>query len=200
MKNIFLIIAFFSLVAFSSPALAGVNMDSSGPMGLPFSTNMGGKTEVDTSICPAGARTVTAFLKAWKKEDFPAMYELLTDDSKAKYPYDQTRFTFQFLELIGWFPGTDHHTVIFFHIGKRIRGFIQTIISQITVQYQVEKSKIDKIYGFYYLNHGIVFYAYGSTVVHHYNFSFGKTQIKNQRTLIFIKIGPAYCEQRILLR
>lgn len=98
MKYIFPLIILLFAALFSISAMAGVNMDSSGPMGLPFSSNMGRKTEVDTSICPAGARTVTNFLKAWKKDDFPAMYDLLTDESKQKYPYDQMRFTFQFLE------------------------------------------------------------------------------------------------------
>ncbi|MCK4852377.1 MAG: hypothetical protein KAS86_04605 [Candidatus Omnitrophica bacterium] len=77
-------------------AAAGFPEESSSdmPFGIPIG---GGSEEVDTGLCPAGARVVTLFLSAWEKEDYAAMYDLFDEDSKKDYPFEQARFDLRLL-------------------------------------------------------------------------------------------------------
>jgi len=58
----------------------------------------GGYEEPDYELCPVGVRVVQSFLYAWRQNDYRAMYELLDEDSKKNYSFDQAIFDFKFLE------------------------------------------------------------------------------------------------------
>ena len=87
-------ILLFSGIAAGSVFSADVSNDMA--IGFPIDSPSEGP---DMKICPVGARVINAFLYAWEKEDYAAMYELLADESKRDYSLDDARFDFQFLEF-----------------------------------------------------------------------------------------------------
>ena len=86
------------LILSCPPAHAAMNLSRNGDsfMGLPVG---GGGEDADLSLCPAGARVVQKFLESWGSGDFKTMYDLIDDDSKQGYPFQQARFDFQFMEF-----------------------------------------------------------------------------------------------------
>ncbi|MDD5634776.1 MAG: hypothetical protein PHW46_05835 [Candidatus Omnitrophica bacterium] len=60
------------------------------PLGMP--------EEVDTKICPYGVQAFGMFLAAWRDRDYRTMYELIDDDSKKDYSFEDAKFDFQFME------------------------------------------------------------------------------------------------------
>lgn len=92
LKVLALVCAVFVL-PFCGPEAAA---DFSGgvPMGLPIG---GGSEEPDTELCPAGFHVVNTFLSAWEKKDYATMYDLLDEDSKRDYSFEQARFDFRLL-------------------------------------------------------------------------------------------------------
>ena len=87
----------FPVFFFSGEVLAGPpSGDGDMAMGMPFGV---GSEAAEVDLCPQGAMVVEAFLAAWRAEDFKTMYELIDDESKKDYPFEQARFDFQFMEF-----------------------------------------------------------------------------------------------------
>ncbi|MDP8298354.1 MAG: hypothetical protein P9L88_00385 [Candidatus Tantalella remota] len=59
----------------------------------------GDDREPPEEICPEGTKTVSIFLQAMQKKDYPVMYELIDDSSKEGYSLDEAKFDFQFMEV-----------------------------------------------------------------------------------------------------
>ena len=55
--------------------------------------------EADLSLCPAGVSVVRMFLVAWEKDDLEMMYNLIDDEIRKDYPFEQARFDFRLLEF-----------------------------------------------------------------------------------------------------
>jgi hypothetical protein len=68
--------------------------------GMSFGMPIDGQTqEANLSLCPAGVDVIRMFLAAWEKDDLRAMYDLLDDESRKDYPFEQARFDFRLLEF-----------------------------------------------------------------------------------------------------
>ncbi|MGB2599423.1 MAG: hypothetical protein WBB86_04770 [Candidatus Omnitrophota bacterium] len=91
--SLFLISFFVSGAVSEEP---GLTMTDGMGLGMPFG---GDSSEPDLDLCPMGANVVGMFLAAWKKGDIRAMYDLLDEDSKRDYPFEQARFDFRMLEF-----------------------------------------------------------------------------------------------------
>ena len=80
------------------PASAGVNIDKESlRMGMPW----GGSEpeEADYDKCPRGVRVVSKFFIAWKNKDYRTMYDLISEESKKGYSFEQARLDFRFLKF-----------------------------------------------------------------------------------------------------
>ena len=96
------IIIFVLIFALSGAALSYAQGGDGGGNGLGnigIGMPLGGSGKVDTSICPQGVNVISAFMQAWKVEDYKAMYSLIDSKSLEDYPFDQARFDFQFMEF-----------------------------------------------------------------------------------------------------
>jgi hypothetical protein len=90
----FLLLHFFVIPSFAEET--HVSMDKGMGFGMPIG---GEAAEADLSLCPVGADVIRMFLAAWEKDDLKAMYDLLDDESKKDYPFEQARFDFRLLEF-----------------------------------------------------------------------------------------------------
>ena len=57
---------------------------------------------VDYDLCPQGAQVLYMFLGAWQKEDYQTMYELIDDESKKDYPFEEAKFDFMFMKFVSY--------------------------------------------------------------------------------------------------
>ncbi|RKY42696.1 MAG: hypothetical protein DRP85_02170 [Candidatus Makaraimicrobium thalassicum] len=87
---------FSTLLVFYVNSYGAVSIDEDAMMGIPLG---GGVEEADLDLCPQGARVIDIFMDAWREGDYRLMYELLDDESKKDYPFEEARFNFQFLEF-----------------------------------------------------------------------------------------------------
>ncbi|MFH1798669.1 MAG: hypothetical protein ABH844_04970 [Candidatus Omnitrophota bacterium] len=65
-------------------------------MGFPIGNEI---EDADYDLCPQGVHIVELFIAAWYKQDYPAMYDFIDDESKQNYTFDSAKFEFQFLEF-----------------------------------------------------------------------------------------------------
>ncbi|MBD3427268.1 MAG: hypothetical protein GF409_08635 [Candidatus Omnitrophica bacterium] len=78
--------------------LAGIDIAYSSPM-PGFSWGGASEEEANLDLCPQGVLVVNQFLQAWQNGDYRTMYELIDDESKKGYTYEQATFDFQFMEF-----------------------------------------------------------------------------------------------------
>lgn len=99
----------YSKVSFVSVCLAGFcfSIFSSQPeafatdipmVGIPLSA-FSSSGEIEDDICPEGTGVIEAFMDAWRRDDYGTMYSLLDEESRARYPFEQAKFEFQFIEF-----------------------------------------------------------------------------------------------------
>jgi hypothetical protein len=93
---IFFLISFALIIPRAIPEESHVSLGEGMGMGMPLG---GASEEADLDICPLGANVIYMFLAAWRKEDLKAMYDLIDEESKKDYPYEQARFDFQMLDF-----------------------------------------------------------------------------------------------------
>ncbi|MFH1552523.1 MAG: hypothetical protein ABID83_02645 [Candidatus Omnitrophota bacterium] len=99
MKKVACVLFFLAALAVCAPLANSdgtISMENGMGVGLPLG---GGAEEADLELCPQGVRVVGMFFGAWQNEDYRAMYELLDDESKQGYPFEQARLDFQFLKF-----------------------------------------------------------------------------------------------------
>jgi hypothetical protein len=99
-KNLICIfISLFLVSFFVSGAVSeesGLSLTEGMGLGMP----LGGESqEADLDLCPIGVNVVGMFLAAWQKGDIRSMYDLIDEDSKQDYPFEQARFDFRMLEF-----------------------------------------------------------------------------------------------------
>ncbi|MCK5450623.1 MAG: hypothetical protein KAI70_02510 [Candidatus Omnitrophica bacterium] len=91
---IFIIV--LSTVSFSKYTFsAGVSTGNDMMVGIPF----GGEENLGYDLCPQGMSVIGMFMSSWKRNDYRSMYELLDEDCKADYLFEDAKFDFQFLEF-----------------------------------------------------------------------------------------------------
>ena len=90
----FFLFLFFALSAASEEGQ--LTLTEGMGVGMPIG---GSSQEADIDLCPAGANTIGMFLAAWKRGDLRAMYDLLDEDSKKDYPFEQARFDLRLLQF-----------------------------------------------------------------------------------------------------
>lgn len=88
-------IAFLSLAALAGGSAEASNGDAM--MGIPLGA--ASDEEANLDLCPQGVMAVNEFLQAWQEKDYRTMYDLLDDESKKDYPFENAQFDFQFLEF-----------------------------------------------------------------------------------------------------
>ncbi len=94
------LIAIFVLCAFLPLAAGAEGLLSSDGEDLTMGFPMGPSTEgPDLGLCPQGVDTVGKFLYAWQRGEYRAMYDLIDDENKKDYPFDEARFDLQFMEF-----------------------------------------------------------------------------------------------------
>ncbi len=91
------VLMFFILTASPlSVAFGNPRGGEGGMMGIPFSSLMA-RSEVDTDICPQGARIVEAFLSAWAEEDFQTMFSLIHEPERSDYTIEDMEMELRFV-------------------------------------------------------------------------------------------------------
>ncbi|MDD4957169.1 MAG: hypothetical protein PHH49_03225 [Candidatus Omnitrophica bacterium] len=51
----------------------------------------------DYDLCPQAVSVVTQFLNAWQRSDYQTMYELIDEESKVDYTFEDAKLDFQFV-------------------------------------------------------------------------------------------------------
>ncbi|MFH1837867.1 MAG: hypothetical protein ABH862_07150 [Candidatus Omnitrophota bacterium] len=93
-KNTFVFVLMISMVSGTVFAGEGVVSSDGGPMTVGFAIGGGGE---ESEICPQGSSVVGMFLHSWKIGDYKAMYDLLDEDSKNDYTFENAKFDFRML-------------------------------------------------------------------------------------------------------
>ncbi|MFH1309904.1 MAG: hypothetical protein ABIH85_04405 [Candidatus Omnitrophota bacterium] len=97
-RNMSIIIALLMIdLLFLGDTYAGVSMDGETiAISMPLGANL---EESVQDLCPEGINVLGMFMALWSQSNYEGMYELIDDESKENYSFEQAKLDFQFMKF-----------------------------------------------------------------------------------------------------